>query len=230
MPATSITNSAARVSKWRPAQRASFLGLCLSCHQRSSFMTFPRTATRIALGVLLAVPTLAHGQAATAARPTAPKPTSELPLKYTGKPTTAPISTADLMTRLYIYADDSLMGRQVGSEYNLKATAYIEREVRRLGLVPAGEAGGYFQNIPLYLNYADTAASSMKIGDQTLAFGTDYLPVPRVDRAIALDGVPVVYGGVSADSSTWPTADAVKGKIVVLTVANVPGPMRATFS
>jgi len=192
-------------------------------------MTFPRTATRIALGVLLAVPTLAQAQAAAAAVRGA-GPAAELPRKYTGKPTTAPISPADLMTRLYIYADDSLMGRQVGTEYNLRATAYIEREVRRLGLVPAGEAGGYFQNIPLFTNYTDTAASSMKIGDQTLAFGTDYLPVPRADRTIALDGVPVVYGGVSADSSTWPTADAVKGKLVVLTVANVPGPMRAIFS
>src|SRR5215210_3208445 len=190
-------------------------------------MTFIRTATRITLGVLLAVPTLAHGQAATAARPAAPKTTQELPLKYTGKPTTAPISAADLMTRLYIYADDSLMGRQVGTDYNLKATAYIEREVRRLGLVPAGEEGGYFQNIPLFVNYTDTVASSVKIGDQTLAFGTDYLPIPRADRKIALDGVPVVYGGVSADSSTWPIADSVKGKVVVLTIANVPGPMRA---
>jgi hypothetical protein len=193
-------------------------------------MSFPRTATRIALGVLLAVPSVVHGQAATAPRSTAPRATQQLPLKYTGKPTTAPISAADLMTRLYIYADDSLMGRQVGTEYNLKATAYIEREVRRLGLVPAGEDGGYFQNIPLFANYTDTVASSIKVGDQTLAFGTDYLPIPRADRRIALDGVPVVYGGVSADSSTWPTADELKGKIVVLTVANVPGPMRAVFS
>ena len=66
------------------------------------------------------------------------------------------------MTRLYIYADDSLMGRQVGTEYNLKATAYIEREVRRLGLVPAGEDGGYFQNIPLFTNYTDTAATRLE--------------------------------------------------------------------
>ena len=51
------------------------------------------------------------------------------------------------MTRLYIYADDSLMGRQVGTVYNLRATAYIEREVRKLGLVPAGDSGGYFQDI-----------------------------------------------------------------------------------
>jgi len=113
-----------------------------------------RTTAGLALGVLLAAPTLAHAQATIAAPKSAaaPKTMLELPLKHTGKPTTAAITPADLMTRLYIYADDSLMGRQVGTEYNLRATAYIEREVRRLGLVPAGEGGGYFQNIPLYLN------------------------------------------------------------------------------
>ena len=193
-------------------------------------MTFPRTATRIALGVLLAVPTLAHGQAAAAARAgVAPKTMPELPLKYTGKPTTAPISAADLMTRLYIYADDSLMGRQVGSEYNLKATAYIEREVRRLGLVPAGEAGGYFQNIPLYLNYNDSAGSSLKIGGETLTYGKDYLPIPRAGRVISFDGIPVIYGGTNADSTTWPTGEVAAGKVIVLTVPATASPVRGVL-
>jgi len=188
-------------------------------------MPFNRTAVRIALGALLVLPTLASAQAAPATRAAA-----SLPLKYTGKPTTAPISAADLMTRLYIFADDSMMGRQVGTEYNLKGTAYIEREVRRLGLVPAGENGGYFQNLPLFTNYTDTVATTVKVGDQTLAFGTDYLPIARAGRTIALDGVPVIYGGVSSDSTSWPTADAAKGKVVLLTISNVPGPMRAIFT
>ena len=63
-----------------------------------------------------------------------------LPVKYSGPPTKAPISEQDLMTRLYVFADDSLMGRQVGTEYNVRATAYIEREVRRMGLKPGGSA------------------------------------------------------------------------------------------
>jgi hypothetical protein len=194
-------------------------------------MTSTRSAVRVALGALLILPTLASAQAAKAVtRPAVASASSELPLKYTGKPTTAPISAADLMTRLYIFADDSMMGRQVGTEYNLKGTAYIEREVRRIGLVPAGENGGYFQNLPLFTNYTDTVATSVKVGGETLAFGTDYLPIARAGRTIALDGTAVVYGGVSSDSTTWPTADAAKGKIVVLTISNVPGPMRAIFS
>ncbi len=189
-------------------------------------MLFDRIAGRLVLGVVLALPTLATAQTAATAKGGTSR---ERPVKYSGKPTTPPISAADLMTRLYIYADDSLMGRQVGTEYNLKATAYIEREVRRLGLVPAGEDGGYFQNIPLFTNYTDTAATRLKAGDQPLAYGTDYFPIPRAGRTIAFDGLPVIYGGTNADSTTWPTAEAVAGKVVLLTVPATANPFRGVI-
>ena len=57
-------------------------------------------------------------------------------------PTTAPVSAADLQRRVYLFADDSMLGRAAGTVDNLRGTAYIEREVRRLGLVPAGDSGG----------------------------------------------------------------------------------------
>ena len=191
-----------------------------------------RTTAGFALGVLLAAPALVHAQATTAgpSRAAAPKAMLGLPLKYTGGPTTPEITPADLMTRLYIYADDSLMGRQVGTEYNLRATAYIEREVRKLGLVPAGDSGGYFQNIPLFLNYNDSAATALEVGGEALVYGKDFMPIPRIGRTIAFDGVPVIYAGSNADSSSWPTAAAAAGKVVVLSVANAPGPIRALFS
>jgi hypothetical protein len=189
-------------------------------------MSFVRSALHVALGALIIAPVVAAAQAAAPVAGTSPH---ELPLKYTGKPTTAAITPADLMTRLYIYADDSLMGRKVGTEYNLKATAYIEREVRRLGLQPAGEDGGYFQNIPLFTNYTDTAGSAVKIEGQALAYGTDWFPIPRAGRTIALDGVPVVYGGETSDSATWIPADAAEGKVVVLGVPASANPFRGVI-
>jgi hypothetical protein len=194
-------------------------------------MPLSRTTAGLALGVLLAAPAFANAQATTAAPrgAAAPKTMLELPLKHTGKPTTAAITPADLMTRLYIYADDSLMGRQVGTEYNLKATAYIEREVRRLGLVPAGEAGGYFQNIPLYSNYNDSAATALRIGGEALGYGKDFLPIPRAGRRIAFDGLPVIYVGTNTDSTTWPTAEAIAGKVVVFTAPAGGNPGRGVL-
>ncbi|MEO8193021.1 MAG: M20/M25/M40 family metallo-hydrolase [Gemmatimonadales bacterium] len=61
--------------------------------------------------------------------------------------TSAPISAADLKTRLYIYADDSMMGREAGTAGDYKATAYIAAEAARIGLEPAGDNGTWFQNI-----------------------------------------------------------------------------------
>ena len=59
--------------------------------------------------------------------------------------TTAAISAADLRTRLYLIADDSLRGRLAGSAGDSVATAYIASEFARVGLEPGGEGGGYFQ-------------------------------------------------------------------------------------
>ena len=148
----------------------------------------------------------------------------ELPRTYTGKPTTEAITAADLMTRLYIFADDSMMGREVGTKYHLMATSYIEREVRRLGLVPAGDNGGYFQDLPLF-DYSTDSASSIAIGAQHLSLGSDYLVMANAERRIALDGVPVVFGGTSNDTTTWMSPEQMAGKIVVFATPSTSSPM-----
>jgi len=61
--------------------------------------------------------------------------------------TSPAITVADLRSRLYLYADDSMMGREAGTPGNTRATAYLGAEVARLGLEPAGDSGTYFQEI-----------------------------------------------------------------------------------
>jgi hypothetical protein len=151
---------------------------------------------------------------------TAPSPASatsqSLPLKHAPAPTKPAITAADLMTRLYIYADDSMMGRQAGSEYNLKSTAYIEGQVRKLGLVPAGDAGGYFQAVPLVKQVFDSSAP-IAVGDVNLVAWTDFLPRDQGSKMRPVDGVAAVYAGVWGDS-TMLTADQGAGKLVVIGV------------
>jgi hypothetical protein len=53
------------------------------------------------------------------------------------------------MTRLYIFADDSMQGRETGTDGHLKSTAYIARELKRLGVQPGGDEGSYFQEVPM---------------------------------------------------------------------------------
>lgn len=139
-----------------------------------------------------------------------------LPMKLAPRPTSGPISLPDLMTRLYRIADDSMGGRPTGSEGHLKVTQYIADEARRLGLQPAGLNGSYFQELPMsFRGFA--AGSSVLLGSRSFTMGTDFAPMmarggqPRVTNRAA-----IVVGGTHGDSSTWISAEAARGKIVVL--------------
>lgn len=165
-------------------------------------MSFPRTLAALAL-----LPAAALAQQ------------KELPLKHTPRPTTAAISAADLMTRLYIYADDSMQGRQTGTPGHLKATAYIAAQLRKLGLKPAGDNGGYFQNVPVVQRWVD-ASSSITAGEVTLAYDRDFVAGRgRGGAARSIDGAQVIFGGVQGDTTNPLTADQARGKLVVLVAA-----------
>ena len=71
------------------------------------------------------------------------------PRTHAPKPTEAAITPADLTTRVYLFADDSMAGRLLDSRGNQMGVEYIARELARLGLTPAGDAGGFFQQVPL---------------------------------------------------------------------------------
>ncbi len=147
-----------------------------------------------------------------------------LPLKHAPRPTVPAITAEDLMTRLYILADDSMMGRRGGEAGNQKGTAYIEREVRRLGLKPAGDSGGYFQTLPL-VRRALSPRSALGAEGQALQFATDFVPIPTRGATRPIDGVPVVFGGTY--DSVAITAEQAAGKFVVITVPNIMALMRA---
>jgi hypothetical protein len=72
--------------------------------------------------------------------------------------TTPPITAADLRSRLYAFADDSMQGRRAGTPGDVKATDYIAAEARRIGLEPAGDGGGWFQLVPIVRRTLDPAS------------------------------------------------------------------------
>jgi hypothetical protein len=136
-----------------------------------------------------------------------------MPLKYKGGPTVAAITPCDLMTRLYIYADDSLRGREAGTPDAMRATNYLESEVRKLGLIPAGDNGTFFQNLPVTARGV-TSASSIAVGGQSFHPGTDFVAtVPAETRKVTGE---VVFAGTFGDSTNMPSAEAVRGRIVVM--------------
>src|SRR5689334_7606304 len=78
---------------------------------------------------------------------------------HTPEPTVGAITAADAMTRLYILADDSMLGREAGTLGNVKGTNYVAAEMRRMGLEPGGENGTYFQTVPVIISRIDSTRS-----------------------------------------------------------------------
>ena len=152
---------------------------------------------------------------------------AQLPLKHPPAPTVSAITAADLMTRLYIFADDSLLGRESGTLGNLKGTDYIARELKRLGLEPAGDNGGYFQDFALERTGPDPA-TRLAVGDRTFSLGADYLIFPPIAQLGGLGArfdapdAPVVFGGKLGDP-TLITSEAAAGKLIVFQAADGPG-------
>ena len=128
--------------------------------------------------------------------------------------TRAAITPADLKSRLYLYADDSMMGRAAGTEYNLKAAAYIAAEARRMGLRPAGDSGTFFQSVPLVKREFD-ARSSLTIDGVTLRPWQDYAPRDPGRATKAFDGAQAIYAGMLGDSAML-SPDRAAGKFVVI--------------
>jgi peptidase M28-like protein len=153
---------------------------------------------------------------ATEAPPTiVPYPPTTLPLKHAAQPTTSAITAQDLMTRLYIFADDSMQGREAGTIGNFKGTNYIAAEAKKIGLIPAGDSGGYFQTIPLKVRAIDPK-SSFTVGDVVLEYGKDW--VATGSKSVEASNVQLIYGGVLGDTTQMIKAGEGAGKIVVFTM------------
>ena len=136
------------------------------------------------------------------------------------------ISASDLRKRLFLIADDSMMGRQPGEAGNYKAAEYVASEFKRLGLEPAGENGTYFQTVPFVLMAPD-GASAVSVGDTRLTLGADLLGIGAPTTMRTFDNAPVVYGGAMNDPSGWIPADSMAGKVVVLDIRPGPNGVRA---
>jgi peptidase M28-like protein len=173
------------------------------------------------LAAMAAAPAVLAAQAPKSARP---NPIVPLPHKHAPKPTTANITAADLMTRLYIFADDSMMGREAGTLGNVKGTNYLAAEVKKLGLVPAGDSGTYFQTIPLKTRSLDSA-STLRVAGTALTLGSEW--GVSGSGATTVTDAPVVYGGMIGDSASMISRDSVAGKVVVFGVSSAPGSLRS---
>ena len=125
------------------------------------------------------------------------------------------ITPRDLQARLTAFAHDSMMGRGVGSVWNVKATDYMAAEFQRLGLKPAGDNGGWFQVLP-YQNLMPDTTSRIETASAALVMGRDFVSLTPTAAARPIEGVRAVYGGLLGDSAMALSADQASRAIVVL--------------
>ena len=146
----------------------------------------------------------------------------EGPRTWAPRPTTTAITANDLRTRLYQFADDSMMGRRIGELGNLKGTAYIASEFKRLGLTPAGDNGSYFQTLPFGPIGFDSVSSRLDMGGSSMTTRAEWIPIaPTVLNGLSgkadLTSVPTVFAGRWGGGDTSVALDPAifKGKVAV---------------
>ena len=163
------------------------------------------------LGLMAQAPKSA---AAGARRGVPPVHAATLPLKFVGPPTTGAITARDLMSRLYRFADDSMMGRLAGTAWNDKGTDFIASEVTRLGLEPAGENGTYFQNA--LIRREVSSESSMRVAGQSFQLWKEFVPRDQGVMPRPVDGAVAIFGGTFGDSASYLPAEQAAGRVVVM--------------
>lgn len=162
------------------------------------------------LASLIAAPLLVSAQGAPPDWSVLSRPRTHQPA-----PTTAAITTTDLMTRLFIFADDSMMGRRLADAGNVKATDYIAHEAARMGLKPMGDSGTFFQTVNVVTRSFDST-SRFTAGAVSLTPWTDFVLRDAGPGARALTGARIIYGGTLADSTTLIDSAAAAGKLVLV--------------
>ena len=93
--------------------------------------------------------------------------------------------------------------------------------MRRLGLAPAGDSGGYFQNLPVFERTL-AATQTLNVGGTSFRPWIDFLPRDNGPSARPFTAAPVVFGGTWGDTATMIAPETATGKFIVIAVPDGP--------
>lgn len=158
----------------------------------------------------------------------------EAPAKAQAPATPLPaVDEALLRRHIVALSDDAMQGRRPGTEGGAKAVAYIVAQMQALGLVPAGEGGGFTQTVPMRAVRLDAERSSVAL--RPTKAGAEPLPL-RLSEDVVVGSLgpagttqleaPLVFVGygVTAPEHGWDDFDGVdlRGKVAVVLVGDPP--------
>ena len=125
------------------------------------------------------------------------------------------ISEADLREHLFLLASDSLGGRELGTEGNLKAADYIAGQFMDMGLPPAGPKG-YFQEVAFTWLYWDEI--SINIHGQRFKQLWDFIAFPGKNRSSEISTDKVLFLGYGIDDESYSDYDKIETEDKVILI------------
>jgi len=135
------------------------------------------------------------------------------------------IDSNQIRAHVQFLADDKLKGRLPGQEGYQMAVDYVSGQFKSMGLLPAGEGGGYTQKVILRKSILKKEGLSIRMNlkngeTKTLEYGTEYLIFPHPEKTSVDISTPMVFVGAGFDRPDMGFNDYanvdVKGKIVVV--------------
>lgn len=129
-----------------------------------------------------------------------------------------------LRAHIEFLADDLMTGRQPGSDgYNIAAN-YVASQFRQMGLLPAGDEGGYFQQVPLRQALLESGSAKLTyshLGTATpLTFVEQFFMGPSLSHTESEFEAELVFVGYGIDAPELDHLDYadvdVNGKVVVM--------------
>ncbi|WP_317172216.1 hypothetical protein [Hymenobacter sp. BRD67] len=109
------------------------------------------------------------------------------------------IRESDIKRDLFALGGDHFRGREAGSLDELKASAWLEDQIRATGALPAGDDGTYFQFFQIQRTRI-TKSSTLTIGSHALKVNHDALLFAPVNASV---NAPMVWVG-NATPPSWP--------------------------
>jgi hypothetical protein len=131
------------------------------------------------------------------------------------------IREQDIKRDLYAMAGDDMRGREAGTLDEMRASMWSAEEMRKIGLVPKGDLGSWFQWWNMRRTRISSTSSSVSKGGRVLALWSEIAPASNA--AADLTGTTIFLGDARD------TTVDVRGRIAVATlVAPPPTAIRST--
>ena len=138
---------------------------------------------------------------------------------------TETIDTTKIKAHVTYLASDALLGRKPGKPGYKMAVDYVIKEYKSMGILPAGENGGYTQKVVLRNSKLVKEKTSLSFAQKDgsfkkLTLGEDYLFYANPEKAKVDFNAPLVFVGSGIDAPELGFNDYknidVKGKICVI--------------